>query len=93
MHDLSLSHVLHRSHVGQSLRWGDSSLPPLHEHLLLRLNGYTPLRELRADSESEDQMLDAAADLLRRGLADVIDTVDSTTGRTPSGWMDLLANG
>ena len=76
MNTVSLSLVLRRSRSGQSVRWGTGALPELHEHLLMRLNGYTALHDLLHESESAEQMLDAIGVLLARGLVEPIDEQD-----------------
>lgn len=92
MRNMSLSDVLHRSLSGQAMTWGSSTLPPLHEHLLLRLNGYSALGDLIADAEDTTPFLDAATELFQRGLVDLIES-EADAARIPSGWMDLPING
>lgn len=92
MRTMSLSDVLHRSLSGQTMHWGPGALPSaLHERLLLRLNGYSALGDLISEAEDEEPFLNAASDLLQRGLAETIEP-DADAVRVPSGWMELLAN-
>ena len=76
MQHISLSLVLRRSRSGQSVSWGAGVLPPLHERLLMRLNGYTTLEDLLHESESPAQMLEAVTQLLARGLVEPVEEQD-----------------
>jgi hypothetical protein len=88
MRNVSLSCVFRRTQSGQAMQWGESSLPLVHERLLLRVNGYTALVELLHDSEPVEQMLSAADELVAIGL---IECADAKSVQWPpaSAWGDL----
>ena len=55
----------------------------------MRLNGYTPLRALLHESESADELLDAARQLLDQGLVEP--TAEHDDPRWPSSRFDTEA--
>ena len=81
--------ILVRTRAGQAVVLGNEGLSPAQSHLLMRLNGYTPLAELVCETE-EAEMLEAAEQLVAAGLAQSSEP-DGAHAPMTSQWGDLLS--
>jgi hypothetical protein len=87
MQHLTSATVLGRTRAGQAVVLGNEGLSPAQAHLLMRLNGYTPLGELVCEDE-EAEMLPAAVNLVAAGLAEVCEVQGTPV---ESQWGELLS--
>ena len=81
--------IFQRTDRGRAALLEEHELPAEALRLLMRLNGYTPLDQLRGPDEDRAQALAALTPLLEAGLAEPV--TPSTPAPRPSAWSDWFS--